>query len=211
MTRLLGRRDIARMAGGMGAGLLLASCHQAWKLDPQDVAAGTSFKPLKFTLTDAATGKMVTQADFRGKIVMLYFGYTHCPNVCPLTLSDTVHIFRTIGAPAQNIRFLFVTVDPGRDTLSVLHKYVALFGSTNIIGLRGTEAQLGSAAARCDARYTVHPSADPADYTVTHTPQVYVFNRQGAAEFMILGLSSQNPDLKGIAADLSHLVGANSA
>lgn len=209
MTEPLRRRGMAQIAGGMAVSLLLVGCQHAWKLDPQDIAAGNSFKSLRFTLTDAATGKTVTQADFRGKIVMLYFGYTHCPNVCPLTLSDTVQIFNQIGAQAQDIRFLFVTVDPERDTLPELNKYVALFGSKNIIGLRGTEAELQSATARCNARYSVHPSADPAQYTVTHTPQVYVFNRQGEPEFVILGLSSQDPHLKGIANDLTHVVSAN--
>lgn len=209
MSDILCRRDAARLLAGLGTGLLLAGCHDKWKLDPQDFSAENSFGSLKFTLTDASTGKAVTQADFRGKIVMLYFGYTNCPNVCPLTLTDTARIFHMIGAKAKDIRFLFVTVDPRRDTLEVLRKYVALFGAGNIIGMRPTEAELTAAAERYKASYSVHPSPNPADYTVTHTSLVYVFNRQGTPEFMIAGLSSRNPDLKGIARDLAHVVSAN--
>lgn len=205
----LPRRGVAIGLAGLASSLLLAGCHEKWKLDPQDFAAENSFGSLKFTLTDASTGKTVSQADFRGKIVMLYFGYTNCPNVCPLTLNDTVQIFHRIGAKAKDIRFLFVTVDPRRDTLPVLKKYVGLFGSDKIIGLRGTEAELKTAAARYKAGYSVHPSPDPAKYTVTHTSLVYVFNREGTPEFMIAGLSSRSPDLKGIARDLAHVVSAN--
>lgn len=210
MTGVIGRRSVARGLATLGGGLLLAGCHHDYKLDPQDLAAENSFGPLKFSLTDAATGKTVTQADFRGKIVMMYFGYTNCPNVCPLTLNDTAQIFRAIGPKAQDIRFLFVTVDPARDTLPILKKYVGLFGAPNIIGLRGSAAELKAVAARCKAGYSVHPSPDPTKYTVTHTSLVYVFNRQGKPEFMIAGLSSRNPDLKGIAGDLKHLAATNS-
>lgn len=209
MSGIVHRRDAARLLAGLGTGMLLAGCQKKWKLDPQDFAAESSFGSLKFTMTDASTGRTVTQADFRGKIVMMYFGYTNCPNVCPLTLTDTARIFHMVGTKAKEIRFLFVTVDPGRDTLPVLKKYVALFGASNIIGMRPTEAELKAAATRYKASYSVHPSPNPADYTVTHTSLVYVFNRQGTPEFMIPGLSSRSPDLKGIARDLAHVVSVN--
>lgn len=206
MNGAVQRRGFVQGIAGLGTSVLLAGCHDKWKLDPQDIAAENSFGPLQFAMSDAETGRTVTQADFRGNIVMLYFGYTNCPNVCPLTLSDTTRIFHRLGATAKDIRFLFVTVDPGRDTLPVLKKYVGLFGWDNIVGLRGTAAELKAAAARCKAGYSVHPSPDPANYTVTHTSLVYVFNRQGRPEFMIAGLSSRIPDLKGIAKDLAHVV-----
>jgi len=193
------------VVGMLGAGLLLAGCGRSWKLDSQDIAAGKSIPPLEFALADADTGKIVTQAAFRGKVVMLYFGYTNCPNVCPLTLSDTARMFQMIGKPAEDIRFLFVTVDPRRDSLALLKKYTALFGSPNIIGLRGSEVALHEVASRYHAGYSVDPSPDPAKYTVTHTAAIYVFNRRGKPEFIIAGLASEHPDLKGIAKDLAHL------
>ena len=161
---------------------------------------------LAFRMTDAETGKTVTQADFRGKVVMLYFGYTNCPDVCPLTLYDTTKMFHALGKKANDIGFLFVTVDPKHDTLPVLKKYIGLYNSPELVGLRGTPAELTAIASRYHAAYSVHPSPDPAQYTVTHTAAVYVFNRRGKAEFICAGLSSKKPDLPGITRDLRHLV-----
>ena len=205
MPTPIARRHFCGWAAASTAALLLAGCEKKRTLDPQDVAAGGKLPNLQFSLTDADTGKTVTAADFRGKVVMLYFGYTNCPNVCPLTLSDTARMFNMIGKPAEDIRFLFVTVDPQRDTLAAMRHYTSLFGSNNIIGMRGSEAELRAAASRYHAGYTVHPSPDPAKYTVTHTAAVYVFNQHGKSEFIIAGLAGLNPDLKGIAADLKHL------
>ncbi len=205
MSEVSGWRLAARFAMIFAAALLLAGCQKSWKLDPQDFIANKAYPPLKFDLVEAETGNAVTQADFRSKIVMLYFGYTNCPNVCPLTLSDTVRIFHMIGKDARDIRFLFVTVDPRRDTLPVIKKYIALYGSKEILGLRGGAAGLHDVATRYHAGYSVHPSPDPTKYTVTHSAAITVFNREGKAEFIITGLASQHPDLKGIARDLNYL------
>jgi protein SCO1/2 len=185
---------------------MLAACHQPWKLDAQDVNVQQALPPLQFQLTDVATGKPVTAAAVRGKVVMLYFGYTNCPNVCPLTLYNVAQMLRSLGKTAGDVRFLFVTVDPNRDTPTILRKYVALFGSPEILGMRADPAQLQSLAGRYHAAYSVHPSPDPAKYTVTHTAAVYVFNREGKPEFIIAGLSSQRPDLQGITRDVKHLI-----
>lgn len=189
----------------LAAALLLAGCHSDWALDHQDFVA-KDLPPLQFTLTNADTGKTVTARDFRGKIVMLYFGYTNCPNVCPLTLTDATRIFDRLGPEAKDIRLLFVTVDPRRDTLPILKQYTALFDAKRIIGLRGTAAELAAAAERYHAAYSVHPSPDPAKYEVTHTAEIYVFNCEGKPKFIIAGLATKSPDLKGIARDLGHLV-----
>ncbi|MGH7049873.1 MAG: SCO family protein [Acetobacteraceae bacterium] len=205
MNAITERRTILGMLGLLGPTLLLAECGKNWKLDHQGIAAKKNLPPLQFTLTDADTGKTVTAAGFRGKIVMLYFGYTNCPNVCPLTLGDSVRMFHIIGRRAGEIRFLLVTVDPQRDTIPILRKYTSLFGSPNLIGLRGGETELHEVASRYHAGYSVHPSPDPAKYTVTHTAAVYVFNRQRKPEFIIAGMASPHPDLKRIAGDLRHL------
>lgn len=211
MMDVLGKRRAApRALAALAAAFLLAGCHAQWTLDHQDFSA-KSLPPLNFTLTDADTGKTVTAADFRGKTVMLFFGYTNCQDVCPLTLTDTTRIFHIIGPEAKDIRFLFVTVDPRRDTLPVLRRYTALFDAKNIIGLRGSPAELSAVAARYHASYTVHPSPDPAKYDVTHTAEIYVFNRQGKPQFIIAGLATKHPDLNGIARDLRHIVAADKA
>ena len=211
MSIVICRRGFAQALGAAASGLVLAGFADGWKLAPGDLAPppGFGFGSLQFTLTDAETGKTVTAADLRGKIVMLYFGYTNCPDMCPLTLNNAVRVFRRLGPKAADIRFLFVTVDPGRDTLSVLKSYLSKFSHTDLVGLRGTDAELASVAARMGARYSVHPSRDPEKYAVTHTALTYVFNRDGAPAFSITGLERSDIDLNGIARDLGHLVSTN--
>ncbi len=204
------RRDVARGLGAGAASLVLAGLSGAWTLAPPDLVPrpGFGFRSLRFTLTDAATAKTVTAADFRGKVVLLYFGYTNCTDVCPLTLNNVARIFRRLGPRAASMRFLFVTVDPARDTPAVLRSYTRHFGAASILGLRGTAPELAALAARMGASYGVHPSRDPAKYEVTHTTLTYVFNGEGAPAFSIVGLERPKLDLEGIGRDLTHLLDA---
>ena len=179
--------------------LLLAGCHH--DLSPQDVSVRGLVPDLAFTMTNAATGRQVTAADFQGAVTLLYFGYTNCPDVCPATLYNLDRIEKLMGSEGAKIKILFVTVDPDRDTPSVLTQYVGLFG-TNITGLRGTADQLYELARRYRVVFSV--SKTPA-YTVTHSAAVYVFNTQGKPEFIIAGLDSTQPDLNGIASDLKYV------
>ncbi len=179
--------------------LLLAGCHH--NLSPQDVNVRGLVPPLALSMTDVATGKPVTAADFRGQVTMLYFGYTNCPDVCPATLYNVDKILRILGPAGGRMHFLFVTVDPDRDTPAALSQYVALFGG-NIIGLRGTADQLYTLARRYRVVFSV--SKTPV-YSVTHSAAVYVFDAKGNAQFIIAGLETNKPDFKGIAADLADL------
>lgn len=158
--------------------------------------------PLGFTMTEAETGKTVTAQDFRGKTVLLYFGYTNCPDVCPDTLYKLHMLFRALGPAAKNVVFLFVTIDPKRDTDAVLANYVALF-DTQFRGLRGTPDQIYRLARRYRVVASVHPSPDPLKYQVVHSALVYVFDAKGRARFIIpdLGLT-RHPDYKALAADI---------
>jgi protein SCO1/2 len=186
--------------------LMLTACHHEKVSAQGDIDVQGTMPPLAFHLTDVGTGKPVTAASFRGKVVMLYFGYTNCPNVCPMTLYDATKMFHALGPLARQVRFLFVTVDPRRDTPKLLEKYVALYDSPDIIGLRGTPAAISRAASRYHSSYSVHPSPDPAKYTVTHTAAVYVFGPDGKAQFINAGLSTKDPDLPGMTDDLRHLI-----
>jgi protein SCO1/2 len=161
--------------------------------------------PLAFTMKDASTGKTVTAADFHGKVVMLYFGYTNCPDVCPDTLYKLHQIYLKLGAAAANTVFLFVTVDPARDTLPVLKKYLALFDS-HFVGLRGSANQVYQLTRRYRVVASVHPSPDPEKYQVVHSALIYVFGPHGNARFIIpdLGLN-QHPDYAVLTSDLAKL------
>jgi protein SCO1/2 len=160
---------------------------------------------LAFTMTRASDGKQVTQADYRGRVVLLYLGYTFCPDVCPTTLSNLADALEQLGTEASAVRVLFVTVDPARDTLPVLAEYAANF-APEIQGLRGTPDQLAALARRYRLVYSVTPGTRDRPYEVTHSSAIYVFDRSGAARLLVSSLGSAKPDIKGLAADLRQLV-----
>lgn len=155
--------------------------------------------PLDFTMTRATDGKTVTAADYKGKIVLLYFGYTSCPDVCPATLMNAAQMIKSLAPNADDVRFLFVTVDPKRDSLKTLKDYTGDF-SSQIVGLRGTADQLASFAKRYRVAYSVTPTE------VTHGTAVYVFNRQGDIKLLFTGLTSGNTDLTAMTDDLKQMV-----
>ncbi len=158
-------------------------------------------------MTDVTTNQPVTAQNFTGKTVLLYFGYTNCPDVCPATLYNVDKILRRLGPLAKNVVFLFVTVDPDRDSPTTLAQYTALFGP-NIQGLRGTADQLYTLARRYRVVFSV--TKNPT-YQVTHSAAVYVFNPQGKAEFLIAGLDTTTPDIAGITEDIQDTIGQNTS
>lgn len=184
---------------------VLASCtHQ--KLARDDIGINGMVPPLRFHMTDSATDRLVTAADFRGKVVLLFFGYTNCTDECPFTVARTAQILHRLGPLARRAVFLFATVDPRRDTLPVLRRYLANFGS-DMAGLRGNPNQLFRLARRYRVVFSVHPSKNPAHYTVTHSAAVYVFGPDGQAQFMIAKLGDgDHPDIAGRARDLRRLI-----
>ena len=160
---------------------------------------------LSFTMTRASDGKTVTAADFKGKIVLLYFGYTFCPDVCPTTLMNITDMLKSMGKAADDVRVLFVTVDPNRDTLPVLKQYTESF-APQVVGLRGTRDQLETLAKRYRVAYSVTPASNGHAYEVTHGAAVYVFNRAGDIKLLFSGLAAQNTKLKPITDDLREMV-----
>lgn len=188
-------------AVGLLALLMTGSEAKAW--NSTDVTG--ALPPLDFTMIRAADGKTVTSADFKGKVVLLYFGYTFCPDACPTTLLDIATMLKTLGKDADDVRVLFVTVDPDRDTLSALKSYTSAF-APQVVGLRGTSDQLASLAKRYRVAYSVQPASDGNPSEVTHSSAVYVFDRNGAIRLLFTGLSVPNAKLTGMTADLRQLV-----
>jgi protein SCO1/2 len=129
-------------------------------------------------------GNLRSLADFRGKLVIVDFGYTQCPDVCPTTLHDYAQALKALGADASQVQFLFVTVDPRRDTPKLLKEYVPAF-DPRFIALRGD----AEATARVTKDFKVYaeerPGKTPESYTVDHSSQVFVFDRQGRLRLMI--------------------------
>lgn len=161
--------------------------------------------PLAFDMTDAGTGKSVTAADFRGKVTILYLGYTMCPDVCPLTLGRVADVMDRLGEQSAQVRFLFVSVDPDRDTIPVLKRYVEAFGP-EFVGLRGSADAVARLARRYRLAYSVQPATATTPYEVTHSSAVYVFDRDGKARLLEPSLASTTPDIAGTVDDLRRLI-----
>lgn len=172
---------LAAIALLFGAALLLAAC-QRDKLPFKLTDIGGHMPDLAFQLTDD-NGKPVTAADYRGKVLLLYFGYTHCPDVCPLTLAHLHVALQKLGPQGDDVRILFVSVDPARDTPAVLHAYVNAFDK-RAVGLTGSASAIEALSKRYRSAFTREPSGKGGDYEVTHSSGIYVFDRDGRARVL---------------------------
>jgi protein SCO1/2 len=160
----------------IGAALLLAGCNpEAPKFMASDVT-GTAFGR-DFALTDH-TGKARTLADFRGKAVVLFFGYTQCPDVCPTTLATLAETMQRLGPDAADVQVLFVTVDPERDTAELLSHYVTAF-NPSFIGLSGDADATARTAKEFKILYQKQPGKAPGSYTMDHSAGTFIFDPQG--------------------------------
>lgn len=155
---------------------------------------------LAFTLTDNA-GHQVTAGDYRGKVILLYFGYAHCNDVCPTTLSTLTRAVRSLGEQADQARILFVSVDPQRDSPEVLHHHAMHF-SPYVAGLTGNEKQLAEFAKRYRVSYSYGEPDVNGDYEVYHSSAIFVFDRDGKVRL----LQEEKLGAEAIADDLRHLL-----
>jgi protein SCO1/2 len=139
---------------------------------------------LRFTLQGQG-GKTITQDDFKGKTVLLFFGFASCPDVCPTTMAQLAHVVENLGKDADKVRILFISVDPHRDTPDILQAYVDAFGS-NAIGLTGTEKQIADVARRYRVAYQIEKpkDGDTENYDVAHSRGVYFFDAEGHARLL---------------------------
>ena len=129
-----------------------------------------------FELIDASTGRQITDRDFRGKWLLVFFGYTHCPDICPTTLSDIAETMANLGPLADQVQPLFITVDPKRDTQQVLNEYTGAF-DPRIRGLTGTSDQIAAAAKAYGVYYAKREIGD--DYYMDHAGATYVMRPDG--------------------------------
>ncbi len=145
---------------------------------------------------------MRTIADFKGKAVVMFFGYTHCPDVCPTTMAELKAVMEKLGPDADRVQVLFVTVDPERDTQALLAQYVPAFDA-RFLGLRpADEAALQKVTKDFKVFYAKVPGSSPSNYTVDHSAGSYVFDPQGKLRLFIR--HGQGPDP--IAHDLKQLL-----
>ncbi|MBR0875578.1 SCO family protein [Bradyrhizobium tropiciagri] len=131
-----------------------------------------------FELTDQA-GKLRTDRDFRGRLMLVYFGFTYCPDVCPTDLQAIGLALDKLGSDADSVQPIFITVDPERDTASHLAEYVPLF-HPRLIGLTGSDEAIRKVADAYKVYYARVPLKDAGDYTVDHTAYIYLMDRDGS-------------------------------
>lgn len=136
-----------------------------------------------FALTDH-TGKPRTMADYRGKVVFMFFGFTQCPDVCPTTMARMAAVMKELGPKADQVQVLFVTVDPERDTQPLLAQYAPTF-DPRFVALRGTPEQTAAVAKEFKIFYSKAPGSTPDNYTIDHTAASYLFDKGGKVRLMV--------------------------
>ncbi len=143
----------------------------------------------------------LTARDFRGKAVLVYFGYTHCPDICPMTMARLAGVVKSLGPLAAKVRILFISVDPKRDTPDLVESYAQAF-SPEAVGATGTPGDIESLAKRYRVAYQAEAPDAQGNYVVMHSKAVFLFDQQGRARFLV---SDTDPP-KSIVHDLRQLV-----
>jgi protein SCO1/2 len=169
-------RRLVRFVAVLAVAWLAAACAPERPAFRSSDVTGTAYGR-DFALTDH-TGKPRTLADFRGKVVVLFFGYTHCPDVCPTTLSELVEAKKRLGPDGDKVQVLFVTVDPERDTRELLAQYVPAF-DPSFLGLYGNAEALSRTAKEFRIFYQKQPGRTPDAYTMDHSAGTFVFDPEG--------------------------------
>lgn len=177
---------LARRALLLGAVLLMGCSSKAQHWALTDISG--HLPDLDFALT-SDRGQPVTAKNYDGDVVMMYFGYTHCPDVCPTTLANMAAVMRALGPQANNVRMLFVSVDPARDTPALLHTYVRAF-SRRAVGLTGSESAIADVARRYRVAYEDEKPDANGNYAVTHGSAIYIFDKGGHARLLALTTNS---------------------
>ena len=154
-----------------------------------------------FALTDHG-GQPRSLADFKGKVVVVFFGYVQCPDVCPTTLSTLREVREKLGADGDKLQVVFITVDPERDTGEVMSLYVPAF-HPSFVGLRGDAATTEKVAKEFRILFLKNPGKTPTSYTVDHSAGVFIFDTQGKIRLY----ASQNMTVDAYVHDIQALLG----
>jgi len=176
----------------------LVSCKQPVHWNAGDVAG--AMPDLAFTLT-GPDGETVDAKDFRGKPVLLFFGFTHCQHVCPMTLARLTVLMKQLGPDARDLQVLLVTVDPERDTPEAMKTYTAAFGPW-LLGLTGSEEALTQLRESYGVYSAMESSDSKGDYNIMHSSIVFAFDADGKVRLLLSDLS----DGDAVVADLRQLI-----
>lgn len=190
------RRALLRGATATLLAVALAACSEpAPKFLGNDISGTRLGKNL--ALTDH-NGQARTLPDFAGKVVVAFFGFTQCPDVCPTALAELSQVMQKLGPDADRVQVLLISVDPERDTPEILKQYVTTF-DPRFLGLTGTPAQVKAAAASFKAYYAKVPTEDGNNYTMDHTAAFYLFDGKGESRVLAnstIGTDAMVHDIK---------------
>ena len=190
---------------GAAALLLLAlvACNRSETAAPQfkaiDITGADYAKELAL---DDADGKPRTLADFKGKVTVVFFGYTQCPDVCPTTMAELAQVKKSLGADGERVQGVFISVDPDRDTPELLKAYMGSF-DPSFVALRGTADQVAATAKEFKVFYAKVPGKTEGSYTMDHTAGSYVFDPSGKLRLFVRyggGAESLAADIKALLA-----------
>jgi protein SCO1/2 len=181
------------------AGLIGCKSESPWHLN--DISG--HLPDLEFALISDRESPVTAQT-FKGKLVLMYFGFTHCAAECPLAMTRLAHVLQKLGEDADRIRILFVTLDPRSDTPQVLHHYLASFDSARLTGVTGNEEAIRNLVKRYRSAYRSATGVSAAN-TISHSAAVYIFDTQGQARLLFTPV---DPD-ENLVSDLLNLLHGN--
>jgi protein SCO1/2 len=176
MLRRSALQSLARCALAAATAGLVAACSESKPQFSSVDLTGADYAK-DFQLPDQ-NGQLRSLKDFQGKVVVLFFGYTQCPDVCPTTMTELAQVRKQLGADADKLQVVFVTVDPERDTPEVLKGYMANF-DPSFIALRGTPDQLAAMAKDFKVFYKKTEGKTPTSYSMDHSAASYVYDTKG--------------------------------
>lgn len=197
--------NLARRAALFGAGLLLLGCDKLTPAPTQPPFKGIDITGAEYARTlnlSDQFGKARTLDEFKGKVSVVFFGYTQCPDVCPATLAELAQIKKSLGKDGERVQGIFVTLDPKRDTQEVLKAYMANF-DPSFVALSGTPEQIKAAAQEFKVFFAISPGKTETSYTVDHTAGSFVFDARGKVRLFIRygsGAEALAADLKALLA-----------
>ena len=174
-------RHVHRVLTGVLLIGLMTACTQKQAFTNTDIT-GLDFAQ-NFSLTDH-NGKPRMLADFKGKAVLVFFGYTQCPDVCPTTMAEMATVMQQLGPQADRLQVLFITLDPARDTPALLAQYVPAFDK-RFLGLYGDAAATAKVAKDFKIFFQKVPGRNPGSYTIDHTAGSYLFDPQGRVRVFV--------------------------
>lgn len=184
---------------------LLAACGASEPAKPYEFKGMTSSesKPAPEIALPDQNGNLFRLTEQGGKVVLIYFGYTHCPDLCPTTLNDFKTIKQQLGKDADRVRFVFVTVDPARDTPEVVKQYIEIFDPT-FVGLSPNAEQLAALLKSYDLKLELAAPGEDGSYAVAHTSVTYVIDR--SSQVRVLYPTGSGFPAKFIAEDVAYLL-----